>query len=524
MISLPINLKAYSANVLIKTEQNIYFPDVVQFFKNKDRKLHNIPKIVMQMNLFLDEDLIIRVKSKFISSEKSLILLHYNSYLFKLIIRDTHQNFSHGGIYIVLRELRKKFWLLRGFSTVRKVLSQCVTCKRLNERPIKNNQNDYRTFRYDPPKIPFSFIFLDYIGPINVRLEGTVKKMYLLIITCLWSRAISLQITFSADTGDFLRCLQLHIYSHGLFQLCLSDLGSQITAGAKLISNFLDDINCIEFFESHGISKVKFDHYPKGNSELGSLVENCVKQVKALIIKSIGKVILDYPSFQLLISKTNHVINRRPVAFKEALRDSNYSDDVPVPITPEMLLYGRELISLDIWPEIQSQNVSVGDFNVDCIKNEYKNLLTVNKRLVENYSNQFLTQLISQAVDKSERYKPVMHKKLSVGSIVLLIEPHTKRSNYPMGIIKKLNFNSLGEVTSALIMKGKNRETVFRHSSSIIPLLEVESDADTDGMDGESSSSETISSSPPIPYERTLRKSSATARKNIQSLIADDLI
>ena len=67
----------------------------------------------------------------------------------------------------------------------------------------------------------------------------------------------------------------------------------------------------------------------------------------ALMIKAIGKTILDYPQFELLVSKTMHVINRRPISFKEALRDFTTEEEMPEPITPEMLLYGRELI-LDI--------------------------------------------------------------------------------------------------------------------------------------------------------------------------------
>ena len=41
-----------------------------------------------------------------------------------------------------------------------------------------------------------------------------------------------------------------------------------------------------------------------------------------------------------------------------------------------------------------------------------------------------------------------------------------------MGIVQKLQINSINEVTGALILKG-NRERVKRHCSSLIPLLSV---------------------------------------------------
>ena len=68
-------------------------------------------------------------------------------------------------------------------------------------------------------------------------------------------------------------------------------------------------------------------------------------------------------------------------------------------------------------------------------------------------------------------YKPVNHKRLSVGDVVLLKEPNTKPSNYLMGIVKSVVINDLDEVTGAAILKGRSREIVKRHVTSLIPLL-----------------------------------------------------
>ena len=82
-----------------------------------------------------------------------------------------------------------------------------------------------------------------------------------------------------------------------------------------------------------------------------------------------------------------------------------------------------------------------------------------------------MQSLVDQAVDKPLRYKPKQHVKLSTGDIVLLIEKHSKPSNYPLGIIKSVESNSNGEVTAARVMKGKTRETVYRHATSLILLV-----------------------------------------------------
>ena len=51
------------------------------------------------------------------------------------------------------------------------------------------------------------------------------------------------------------------------------------------------------------------------------------------------------------------------------------------------------------------------------------------------------------------------------------MEQHSKAANYPIGIIKEVFINEMGEVTGVEVFKGKTREVVKRHVTSLIPLL-----------------------------------------------------
>ena len=459
-------------SLIISLDQRKYFGDVFDFFNQRELRVSSTPNLVLQMNLFIDSKGVIRIKSKFRDGPHP-ILLHYASDLTKLIVLDIHGKFSHSGKFTILKELRKDFWLLRSFSTVKKILSSCVTCRKLNARNIKLNQSNYREFRMNPPRVAFSHIFLDFIGPLNVRLKGKIQKMWILIVTCLWSRAVSLKLCFSANTQEFLRSLQKHTYEYGMFVFCLSDLGSQIVSGAKQISNFLNDPECTQYLSRRGVKQVTFDHYAKGNSSLGSLVESMVKQTKRLLIKSIGKQILDFQSMDLLVCKTAHVMNRRPLIFKEYLTDSEQID-VPTTITPENLIFARELLSLNIIPYLVPFEIYDGfklNSSEDSLVRDYAKLRKVNDRLVDTYSQEFLSNLVEQATSKKGRFKPIKHESLNIGDVVLLKEDNTKMNNFPLGIVRQVTKNSLGEVTSAVVFKGGTREEVTRHSTSLILLL-----------------------------------------------------
>ena len=511
-----MNPREVAWNKLISIEQQKCFPEIFSYFRTNNKILKDAPSLVFQLNLFLEND-IIKVRGKL--SHNFPVLLCPNSKLTELLIKDIHQDCCHAGIYGVLKELRKRFWVTKSFSTVKKILSRCITCRRINARPIKLSQNEYREARLNPPQIPFSYIYLDYMGPFKVKVKESTQKMWILILTCMWSRAINLLICYNADVKEFLRNLQIHVYQYGLFQKCISDLGSQISAGARIVSSFLDEPETHKFFESQGIQKTTFEQFPKGNSSLGSMVENCVKQTKNLYNKSIGKVVLELPEFELINAKITHIINRRPIAFKENLRDCSAYGEVPSAISPEALVRGYDLVSLNIIPQLQMvDDTSDSEYvfgTTNHIRENYLKLQRVHSKLKEQYHSEFVKNLIEQSVDKRDRYKPPMRRDLKVGDIVLLVEPLTKQNNYPMGIVRSVEINNLGETTSAVVFKGSTREKVYRHASSLILLLKGEDTTEED--------SHSIDLDDPLKERSPKRLAAMRSEKLTTDLISRDL-
>ena len=219
----------------------------------------------------------IRVKGKFKHRNYFPLLLSNESYLTELIILDLHQRLAHSGCYHVLAELRRHYFIPKHFSMVKKCLKKCVQCRRFNNRPVHLNQNLYRDFRENPPNVPFANVFVDYLGPFNVKVEKNKTKVWILCFTCTWSRAINLKICRSLNVSDFLRSFSLHCFEYGIPKLCISNLGTHIVAGANLITSFLNDPSTQLYFEERGIKPLSFQQYFKRCSQLGSLVEVCVK-------------------------------------------------------------------------------------------------------------------------------------------------------------------------------------------------------------------------------------------------------
>ena len=468
---------------IIRIDQQDHFASIFEYFENI-KKVSKIPVLVNQLNVYIDKFGLLRVKSKCerIKKVKRYIgydfplLLSKSSKIIPLFIEETHRNLNHSGCYSILQEIRKTIWVPKLFSLVKRIVRNCVGCKRYNQKPIQLNQSSYREFRLDPSNIPFRNIFLDFMGPFSVKLNADVKKVYILIITCTWCRAINMKVCDNLTVDEFLRSFQIHIYEYGMPEFVVSDLGTQLVAGANTVKEFLDNAESLDFFQRHGLKNFEFNHYYKGHSELGSLIEICVKLTKRLIFGAIGRNILNYKDFEFIVVKSKHLVNRRPIGFKDALRDFD-SNEIPEFLTPEKLIFGYDLVSLNVVPKFQEVDLDDIEWkpeNENGFNKAFEQLIKVKNNLKEIYNEEFLQNLIAQATDKKGRYQLRLHKMVKPGDIVLVKEPFHKATDYPLARVQEVIKNAFDEVTSVKVVKG-NKETLKRHVTTIIPLLSVDS-------------------------------------------------
>ena len=210
------------------------------------------------------------------------------------------------------------------------------------------------------------------------------------------------------------------------------------------------------------------------------------------------------------------------MAFKEGLRDSS-GDEVPEAITPEILIHGHSLTSLNIIPDLQNTSNEEGNWipgkdHVEVVRGSFSKLKKIRAKLIENYNCQFLGNLMHQATNEKERYKAVTHKKLEVGDIVLLKEPYMKPFNFPMAIVKDLQINDLGEVTGAVVRKGSSRELLKRHVTSLIPILRS-SNSSIQADDSEEK--ETNSANADNSKKREKRKAAIVSESKTKRMLKD---
>jgi len=485
----PVCRYADTVKMIIRDSQRIDFGDIISYFNNPLKCTE--PAIVSQLNLFLDRDNIIRVKNKFRNlnapfSVKFPVLLAKDSPLTKCIILEFHAKYKHAGVYKLLSLLRREFHIINGFVTIKKLIKTCVVCRKLYGRPAKLNQGDYKNSRINPSQVPYRDIAIDHTSAFKVKSEDNVVKCYVLIVTCMFSRAVNLVYCRNIDNISFLMALQEHIFDYGMPRSIVSDNGSPIVSSVNIIQKYLmEDRDVKNYLTEHNIDVLDFSPYPADASHLGGVVESLVKQVKYMVYGTIARNILPVDQFRFLVKECNMLINKRPVALKASVRDSDVNCD-SFALTPEMVVRGYEVPSLSVIPHL---NEECSDSYSPYVRTSDKALFDVfsslrraRKNLNSDYYEEFLSVLRDQGEGKQFNYKKRSNVPLTVGDYVAVRQDMTKPYFYQTGIVTNVETNSLDDVVAVSLRKS-NREVIRRHNSDIILLLKAESGCKNDSTD-----------------------------------------
>ena len=160
-----------------------------------------------------------------------------------MIIQKYHQEAGHLGQEYVLSSLRQLFWIIKGRSAVRPVLSECFLCRKPSVARGEQLMANLPKERLTPENPPFTFVGVDYFGPLYVQQGRSYVKRYGCVFTCLTTRALHIEITSTLDTDSFINALRRFISLRGNPSSVYSDNGSNFRAGEQELRTAIEDWN-----------------------------------------------------------------------------------------------------------------------------------------------------------------------------------------------------------------------------------------------------------------------------------------
>ena len=125
-----------------------------------------------------------------------------------MLIRLYHEREGHSGTSHVLNCMRKSFWILPGRAAVRRVLHACFKCRLCSTGVGAQRMANLPEARMTAGRPPFSATGVDLTGPLNVKQGRNAVKCYVVVLTCMATRAVHLDIAQSLEASAFIQAFR----------------------------------------------------------------------------------------------------------------------------------------------------------------------------------------------------------------------------------------------------------------------------------------------------------------------------
>ena len=324
--------------LIIQGVQQSYFSEEITQLKSK-APIHASSRL-SKLDPYLDDNNLIRVGGRLRNLDKDSHLKHpvvlpSASHVSCLLVRHLHERSAHQGRNSLLNTIRQNgYHILNGTRLVNSVIFKCIHCRKLRGKALTQKMADLPVFRVaDQP--PFTNVGMDCFGPFEVKDNRKVLKKYGLLLTCMSSRAVHIEVLDDMSTDAFINGLRSFIALRGPVSNLYSDQGTNFV-GAK--NEF--EVN-MSFVTDHKLkayltmNNCQFHFNTPYSSHMGGAWERMVRSIREILrgLLSQHPSRLDSTSLRTLMYECMAIVNARP------LTTTNLSHPTePEPLTPNHLL------------------------------------------------------------------------------------------------------------------------------------------------------------------------------------------
>ncbi|EFO85454.1 hypothetical protein CRE_09915 [Caenorhabditis remanei] len=405
----------------------------------------------------------------------------------KLLILEIHQKHHHSSTLYTLSKVREEAWIAQGNSFVKRTLKGCLHCKRNTARPYY--QPDF------PPlpdmritwSKPFTYVGMDYCGPVKATNNGETRQFWFLLFTCLTSRFTSVELVSSMDTRTLLNAVRRIAAQHGSPQLIYTDNAAQIKLLEKVVSEARNQQRCLSL-ASNDLPIFKF--IPALSPWSGGIYERVVGIFKKCLVQAgTTRSLLTEDDLRTLMKEAESIINDRPLTTTSPdmtdlhpLRPSDF-------VTPNK--QRRSLLNIEETLDTLPLPVSQAS-----LLDDWMRLSSLSQHFISRWNTEYLQMLQGRYQTEHHQSHLNKHSMPRVGDIVLIDEtgPFGKtKGNWPLAKIVKVDSRS------ALLRNSRTNEIVERPFKKIIPL-ELSAPVPMESKSSNSSST-THSDQPPNPND-----------------------
>lgn len=396
---------------------------------------------------WIDKEGLMRITTRLSGDKENIAIFGYNR-IFPIILPKNHKvtelyimmfhvSNKHSLIKNVIASLKARFFIQHTRSLVKSTIDKkCMFCIRYKVKPVFPLMGDLPEERLAINLPAFTHVMVDLCGPIKVNISRNVcAERYILVYSCLTTRALHLELIESLNTDATLIALQNCINLRGAPATITSDNGTNFVGANNTIQRTTNMWNERLLTNNIIIVPIKWKFGPAKASHMQGSVERMVGLVKSTLkttLLMLRKQIHNINDFTLrgILFEIIGILNNRPLNIDE-------SYDI---ITPNSFLMQKN----------NFQEVPHCDFSEKTnLKNNWENVKKFTSSLWKTWVESYLPSILSREkwIDKTE--------PLKVGDLVITVDNNVTDS-WRFGKIIETTEGSNNQVRKVKIQLGKN--------------------------------------------------------------------
>ena len=300
---------------------------------------------------------------------------------------------------------------------------------------------------------------IDYTSHVWVKDGKGLKKMYLLIFTCLNVRATHIELIEDVSIHSLILALIRFCNIFGTPSHIYSDNAKSFVAGV----NFLHEVFLSsEFNEKISKFNIKHIRIPVYSAWVGSTWERMIRVIKSCLYKVVGRAKLTYFKLLTILSDIQHSINSRPLTYR-------CSDDSGLEgITPNCFI--RPNANANLLFKACDKNVLEADPPSRSLVNKS---IAIRDSMLEHFKQIWYDEYLLSLREQCKNLHQIKFvNKINVDDVVLVRGPsHKKRPHWILGRVLELVYGNDDNIRSFKLKRGDG--VIQHHSISHLYPMEL---------------------------------------------------
>ncbi|XP_065089899.1 uncharacterized protein LOC135711086 [Ochlerotatus camptorhynchus] len=405
---------------------------------------------------FLDENGVARFRGRtkacaFVDRDAAEpIILPRHHQVTRLIIAEAHERFNHQNHATIVNELLQRYRIPRLKATYNAVRKDCQQCKNDLAKPRPPMMGDLPQSRLAAFSRPFTYMGVDYFGPILVSVGRHSEKRWGVLATCLTTRAIHLQIAHTLTTDSCVMAIRNVMARRGVPAVIYSDRGTNFQATSKELKVAIELLDQNRLASEFTTSRTQWTFIPPVSPHMGGAWERQIRSVKQNLAKVQPSRLPTDEVLQNAMVEVENIVNSRP------LTDLPVEDDESPVLTPNHFLLGSAN-GLRSWVP----------FNDNPILR--RNCWIQSQVMADKFWKQWVRDYLPCLTRRTKWFTPAT--PITVGDTVVIVDAKLSRNCWPKGRVIATHQAPDGQVRSATVQTASGG--IYERPAISLAVLDV---------------------------------------------------